>query len=145
MLYIRQYLTLEQYFGLQNNLFNKSILEMPRANRYYIPGYVWHITHQCHKKEFLLKFVRDRRRWIGWLFEAKKRYGIRNGDEITSPTYLKNCLYLRVSFEKEMFIQNSGIVFIKISKNAKNRDFAANLSCIASDRIQCLIFFESSF
>ncbi len=49
---------------------------MPRANRHYIPGYVWHITHRCHKKEFLLKFARDRRRWIEWLFEAKKRYGL---------------------------------------------------------------------
>ena len=27
---------------------------MARANRHYIPGYVWHITHQCHKREFLL-------------------------------------------------------------------------------------------
>lgn len=49
---------------------------MPRANRHYIPGYVWHITHRCHKKEFLLKFARDRRRWMEWLFEAKKRYGL---------------------------------------------------------------------
>jgi len=49
---------------------------MPRANRHYIPGYVWHITHRCHKKEFLLKFGRDRRLWIKWLFEAKKRHGL---------------------------------------------------------------------
>jgi putative transposase len=49
---------------------------MPRANRHHIPGCVWHITHRCHKKEFLLKFIRDRRRWIRWLFEAKKRYGL---------------------------------------------------------------------
>ena len=49
---------------------------MPRANRHYIPGYVWHITHRCHKQEFLLKFVRDRRRWMEWLFEAKKRHGL---------------------------------------------------------------------
>ncbi|MDY6990942.1 MAG: transposase, partial [Thermodesulfobacteriota bacterium] len=31
---------------------------MPRANRHYVPGYVWHITHRCHKKEFLLRFAR---------------------------------------------------------------------------------------
>jgi REP element-mobilizing transposase RayT len=37
---------------------------------------VWHITHRCHKKEFLLKFSRDRRRWLSWLFEAKKRFGL---------------------------------------------------------------------
>jgi REP element-mobilizing transposase RayT len=49
---------------------------VPRANRHFIPGYVWHITHRCHKKEFLLKFARDRRRWLQWLFEAKKRYGL---------------------------------------------------------------------
>jgi putative transposase len=49
---------------------------MPRANRHYIPGYVWHITHRCHKQEFLLKFVRDRRRWMEWVFEAKKRHGL---------------------------------------------------------------------
>lgn len=49
---------------------------MPRANRHYIPSYVWHITHRCHKKEFLLKFGKDRRLWLQWLFEAKKRYGL---------------------------------------------------------------------
>ena len=50
---------------------------MARAKRHFLPGHVWHITHRCHKKEFLLKFARDRRRWLRWLFEAKKRYGIR--------------------------------------------------------------------
>jgi putative transposase len=47
---------------------------MARANRHHIPGQVWHITHRCHKREFLLKFAKDRRRWVQWLFEAKKRY-----------------------------------------------------------------------
>jgi len=51
---------------------------MARAHRHYIPGYIWHITHRCHKKEFLLKFGKDRNRWLEWLFEAKKRYK-RNG------------------------------------------------------------------
>ncbi len=36
---------------------------MARAKRHYIPGHVWHLTHRCHKREFLLKFPRDRRRW----------------------------------------------------------------------------------
>lgn len=49
---------------------------MPRANRYYHPGYVWHITHRCHKQEFLLRFDKDKKRWIQWLFEAKKRFGL---------------------------------------------------------------------
>ena len=25
-------------------------------------GYVWHITHRCHKKDFLLKFDKDKSR-----------------------------------------------------------------------------------
>lgn len=49
---------------------------MPRASRYFLPGHVWHITHRCHKKEFLLKFAIDRQAWVRWLFEARKRYGL---------------------------------------------------------------------
>ena len=49
---------------------------MARAKRHYIPGQIWHITHRCHKKEFLFKFAKDRRRWVPWLFEAKKHYDL---------------------------------------------------------------------
>lgn len=49
---------------------------MPRANRHFFPGQIWHITHRCHEKAFLLKFARDRRRYLRWLFEAKKRFGL---------------------------------------------------------------------
>ena len=49
---------------------------MARAQRHYIPGQIWHITHRCHKREFLLKFSKDRSRWLQWLLEAKKRYGL---------------------------------------------------------------------
>lgn len=49
---------------------------MPKANRHFLVHHVWCITLCCHKKEFLLKFSQDRKRWIYWLFEAKKRYGL---------------------------------------------------------------------
>jgi putative transposase len=45
---------------------------MPRVNRHFLPGYLWHITRRCHQRQFLLKFARDR--YLYWLFEAKKRY-----------------------------------------------------------------------
>jgi len=32
---------------------------MARANRHFISGYAWHLTHRCHKREFLLKFAKD--------------------------------------------------------------------------------------
>ncbi len=47
---------------------------MARAKRHYIPGQIWHITHRCHKREFLFKFAKDRRRWLQWLYQARKRY-----------------------------------------------------------------------
>ena len=49
---------------------------MPRANRVHCRGLVWHLTHRCHEKSFLLRFARDRRRWRHWLFEARRRYGL---------------------------------------------------------------------
>jgi putative transposase len=49
---------------------------MARAKRDFSPGQIWHITHRCHKGEFLLKFTKDRKRWLQWLFESKKGYGL---------------------------------------------------------------------
>ncbi|MFK7889299.1 MAG: transposase [Granulosicoccus sp.] len=49
---------------------------MPRANRHFIAGQVWHITQRCHQKQFLLRFESDRRRWLYWLYQAKRRYGL---------------------------------------------------------------------
>jgi REP-associated tyrosine transposase len=49
---------------------------MARANRHFISGYAWRITHRCHKKEFLLKLVKDRERLLYCFFQAKKRYGL---------------------------------------------------------------------
>ncbi len=63
---------------------------VPRANRYFIPGYVWHITHRCQQGEFLLRFGRDRQVWLRWLFEAKKRYGI----EVLNFTITSNHIHL---------------------------------------------------
>jgi putative transposase len=49
---------------------------MARANRHYMSNLIWHITQRCHNQDFLFKFVRDRKRWLYWLFQAKKRFKI---------------------------------------------------------------------
>jgi len=61
---------------------------MPRVNRYQLPGQVWHITHRCHQREFLFKFARDRKRWIWWLLEAKKRYGLTILDYVVTSNHI---------------------------------------------------------
>jgi hypothetical protein len=37
---------------------------MARAKRHFLTGHVWHLTHRCHQKEFLLKLVKDRQKWL---------------------------------------------------------------------------------
>jgi len=65
---------------------------LPRANRYFMPGYIWHITHRCHKQEFLLKFAQTRQRYIHWLYQARKRFGV----EILNYTITSNHIHLIV-------------------------------------------------
>ncbi|MBD3392404.1 MAG: transposase [Chitinivibrionales bacterium] len=50
--------------------------DMPRANRHYVPNCVWHITHRCHDRDFLLRYSQDRSSWVSWLAEARRRYGL---------------------------------------------------------------------
>jgi REP element-mobilizing transposase RayT len=44
----------------------------------------------CHKREFLLKFDKDKKRWAHWLFEAKKRFGL----TILNDTVTSNHIHL---------------------------------------------------
>lgn len=50
---------------------------MPRANRHYLPGLVWHITHRCHNRKHLLKSKPQKRCWLRWVKQARKRYDLR--------------------------------------------------------------------
>jgi putative transposase len=76
---------------------------MARANRHYLPGYIWHITHRCHKREFLFKFNKDKRIWLKWLFEAKKRFGLC----ILNYCVTSNHVHLLVRDEKKDVISKS--------------------------------------
>ena len=55
---------------------------MARANRHYIPGCVWHITHRCHKKEFLLRIKAIGRevRGTDGVYELRECDGSYNGN-----------------------------------------------------------------
>lgn len=81
---------------------------MARAKRHYIPGQIWHITHRCHKREFLLKFSKDRQRWLHWLLEAKKRYGL----SILNYTVTSNHIHLLVADDKGQNVIPSSIQLI---------------------------------
>ncbi|PCJ57459.1 MAG: transposase [Planctomycetota bacterium] len=65
---------------------------MPRAHRFFLPGYIYHITHRCHNKDFLLRLKVDRKNWTEWLFEAKQRYQL----SILNYTITSNHIHLLV-------------------------------------------------
>lgn len=76
---------------------------MPRASRVNAPGQVFHITHRCHKKEFLLKFKQDKERYRYWLYEAKKRYGIC----VLNYMITSNHVHLLIKCTEDSLIPNS--------------------------------------
>jgi len=49
---------------------------MPRAGRYILPRQLYHITHRCHDRAFLLRFARDRCAYRDWLREGSARYHV---------------------------------------------------------------------
>jgi len=80
---------------------------MPRRKRIHIPGFLWHITHRCHKKEHLLKFEKDRKNWRDWLFKAKKRYGLK---VITYAVTCNHIHLLAVDSRKEIISKSMQLV-----------------------------------
>jgi len=49
---------------------------MPRSNRYILPGYIYHVTHRCHDRRFLLKVGLDRTEYRERLRLALQEYRI---------------------------------------------------------------------
>ena len=47
---------------------------MGYPTRYFEPGHVWHITHRCHNRAFLLEYGCYRDLWIKWLREGRERF-----------------------------------------------------------------------
>lgn len=122
---------------------------MARANRHILPGHIWHITHRCHKQEFLLKFARDRRRWIYWLYEARRRYGL----SVLNYTVTSNHIHLLVRDCGKQELSSSmqlaaGCVAQEYNRR-KNRKGAFwedryHATAVATDEhlIQCLIYID---
>jgi putative transposase len=49
---------------------------VPRANRYIQPEYVYHLTHRCDDREFLLRYRLDRFQYSARLKHAVRNYRI---------------------------------------------------------------------
>ena len=76
---------------------------MSRANRHHVPGQIWHLTQRCHDKQFLLRSENERRRWMYWLFQARRRFGL----SVLDYTVTKNHVHLLVRDTGEHVIARS--------------------------------------
>lgn len=123
---------------------------MARANRHFMPGYIWHLTHRCHQKEFLLKFNRDKKNWMSWLFEAKKRYGL----SVLNYVVTSNHIHLLVFCEKDQEVVSKSMQLIagrtaqeyNLRRNRKgafwqDRYHATAIEC-DTHLIQCMIYID---
>ena len=64
---------------------------------------LWYITHRCHKREFLLKFGKDKKRWVDWLFEAKKRFGFSILDYAVTSNHIHSLVFDSKGLRKNNF------------------------------------------
>lgn len=121
---------------------------MPRASRHHIRGHVWHITHRCDKKEFLLRFRRDRRRSLQWLFEAKKRFGLSVLNYMVSSNHIH--LLFRDNGERDVIPKSIQLIAGRTGqefnqrKNRKGAYWEDRYHAMAVERdrhlIQCLVY-----
>jgi REP element-mobilizing transposase RayT len=70
---------------------------MPRASRILVKGHVWHLTHRCHNKDFLLSEEKTRQRWVHWLKKAVQREKI----VVLSYSVTKNHVHLLVANDSD--------------------------------------------
>ena len=49
---------------------------MPHANRYVVPGAIYHVTHRCHDRAFLFRFARDRDTYRAMMRDRLERHPV---------------------------------------------------------------------
>ena len=65
---------------------------MTRSNRYILPGYIYHLTHRCHNRKFLLKCRLDRTEYNSRLRDAVRNHHI----SLLDFTIISNHVHLAV-------------------------------------------------
>lgn len=77
---------------------------MARANRLTVDGGIFHLTHRCHNRAFLLKFARDRDAYRGKLREHLKRF------EVALLDYCLTCNHVHLLVDAVERAQVSGFM-----------------------------------
>jgi putative transposase len=77
---------------------------MGRAHRLKVQGGIFHVTHRCHNREFLLKFARDQDAYRAKMREELKRF------EISLLDYCLTCNHVHLLIDAEDRLEVSGFM-----------------------------------
>jgi len=55
----------------------------------FVPGNVWVLSQRCFENKSLLNDSSDRRRWLYWLFQARRRFGLCVLNYVVMPNEIK--------------------------------------------------------
>ena len=105
---------------------------MPRASRYLLPGRLYHLTHRCHDRRFLLKFAKDRDDYRALAIEMSRASGV---------TVLSYCL---TSNHVHILLEAGGKGSISRFMQDLAGTFALYYKQDMADRIQCHVLQRES-
>jgi putative transposase len=94
---------------------------MPRANRYFVAGQVYHLTHRCHDGEFLLKFGRDRNDYRERLREGVAQFELDLLDYCITSNHVHLLAYAEDTAQISSFIQMTDGEFAQSFNRRKAR------------------------
>ena len=94
-----------------------------------VAGQVWLITQRCHENQFLLGSEIERRRWVYWLFQARKLYGL----SVLNYVVTSNHIHLLVQDTGRFCLRASMHLINKRTAHEFNRRRAANTAVWESD------------
>jgi putative transposase len=97
---------------------------MPRRRRGLRDHCCYHVTHRCHKREFLFKFARDREVYVELLRETVKRFKIDVLNYVVTSNHVHLLLWVRKGKELSRAMQFLHGEFGQYYNGRKNREGA---------------------
>lgn len=97
---------------------------MSRRNRSLAKEGIYHITQQCHNKQFLLKFAKYRDIYVRKLYEMSKRYPVSVLDYIVTSNHVHLLLYAKKGLELSAALQFLGGQFAREYNYHREREGA---------------------
>jgi len=120
-----------------------------RANRLTVRGGIFHVTHRCHNRSFLLKFARDREAYRTKLREGLNEYALSLFDYTVTSNHVHLLLEAERKSEVSAFMQKVAGEFARNYNRRKDRsnafwgdNFHATLVEDGRYLFECLLYVE---